>query len=199
MYVGRIVMAGRCCERDWVGYRVSSRSFPNRRASPIPGGVMVSPVDPADLAKNPYISYACIRVLEDAAVVSNGDHTDMIADRLADGSRPLDAMALSLTAYGYERDELKTPRIAAVVKGGQAIMGISAHDEIRVRSFSLADGDALMVATYEKTEFDPVDMEGTDAVAIARAAYGLPFERPVCAAAARQDERGFLTAVYNPA
>ncbi len=78
--------------------------------------ILVSPKDPADLARNPYIAYNCIRVADDVAVVANGTQADMILERIEDGQKPGDAIALSLVAYGYERDELDTPRIAGAVR-----------------------------------------------------------------------------------
>ena len=202
MYVGRIVIVGRSQGRSFVAYRVSSRSFPNRRAEVRGKSILVSPLDPADLARNPYIAYNCIRVQGDVAVVTNGTHTDMILERIQDGQRPMDAMALSLAAYGYERDELDTPRIAGAVRGDHAWLGIAKRDEFRVREFNLEEGRALMVATYEKTDFEAIALGGGSAGEIARLAFDLPLERPVCAAAAYAlpDEQGngFDLAVYNP-
>ena len=54
-------------------------------------------------------------------MVANGTQADMIMERIDDGSPPLDAIALSLVAYGYERDELDTPRIAGAVCGKQGL------------------------------------------------------------------------------
>ena len=125
MYVGRIVLVGRSTGRSFVAYRVSSRSFPNRRAEARGQSIMVSPLDSADLARNPYIAYNCIRAAGDFAVVSNGTHTDMIFERIQDGQQPMDAMVLSLAAYGYEKDELDTPRIAGAVRGDHAWLGIA--------------------------------------------------------------------------
>ncbi len=218
MYVGRIVVVGRSCERSFAAYRVSSRSFPNRRAEIRGKSILVSPLNPADLARNPYIAYNCIRVLDDAAVVTNGTQTDMILERIEDGQKPLDAIALSLVAFGYERDELDTPRLAGVVQGEKAYLGIVKRGEFRVKEFSLKDGSALMVATYEKTDFEPVMLGGARAAALARGAFDLLFERPVCAAAAlalpegpgqepkgkghakegEKEGSGFELAVYNP-
>lgn len=164
--------------------------------------IMVSPLDSADLARNPYIAYNCIRVQGDVAVVTNGTHTDMILERIQDGQRPMDAMALSLAAYGYERDELDTPRIAGAVRGDHAWLGIAKRDELRVREFKLEEGRAFLVATYEKTDFEAVALGGGSAGEIARQAYDLPLERPVCAAAAHAlpegQGSGFDLAVYNP-
>ena len=164
--------------------------------------ILVSPIDPADLARNPYIAYNCIRVAGDVAVVTNGTHTDMIQERIQDGQLPMDALATSLVAYGYERDELDTPRIAGVVRGDRAWLGIAKRDEFRVRELNLEEGQAFLVATYEKTDFEATDLAGSSAGEIARLAYDLPLERPVCSAAALAasggQERGYDLAVYNP-
>jgi len=206
MYVGRIVIVGLSQGRSFVAYRVSSRSFPNRRAEVRGQSIMVSPLDSADLARNPYIAYNCIRasgnVADDFAVVSNGTHTDMIFERIQDGQRPMDAIALSLAAYGYERDELDTPRIAGAVRGNHAWLGIAKKDELRIRQFDLQGDLAFLVATYEKTDFEAIVLGGECAGEIARQAFELPLERPVCAAGARAQSEipgsGFELAVFNP-
>jgi len=198
MYVGRIVVVGRTGGKNWAGYRVSSRSFPNRIAEARGSSILVSPIDPKDLARNPYIAYNCIRTSGDMAVVANGTQADMIMERIIDGSPPLDAIALSLVAYGYERDELDTPRIAGTVCGSKACLGMAMKGEFRFKEIPLKDNDAFMVATYEKTGFEPVAVSGNDASAVAKAAYDLAFERPVCSAAAFQSDEGFELAVYNP-
>jgi IMP cyclohydrolase len=144
MYVGRIVIAGKNLGRSYVAYRVSSRSFPNRRAEIRGRSILVSPLNPEDLAKSPYIAYNCIRVLDRTAVVANGSHCDMILERIENGMRPLDAISLSLVAYGYERDELDTPRIAGVVHGDRAYLGIAKKDEFRVKEFDLMDGQSFI-------------------------------------------------------
>jgi IMP cyclohydrolase len=202
MYVGRIIIVGQAWGRRFVAYRVSSRSFPNRLAEVRKKSILVSPVDPADLARNPYIAYNCIRVADDVAVVANGTQADMILERIEDGQKPGDAIALSLVAYGYERDELDTPRIAGAVCGEKCWLGIAKRDEFRVKEFKLAETQAFLVATYEKTDFVAVSFGGKNAGEIAQKAYDLSFERPVCAAAAMASvttpENGFDLAVYNP-
>ena len=198
MYVGRIVVVGQTGGKSWVGYRVSSRSFPNRIAEARGGSILVSPIDPKDLAKNPYIAYNCIRTRGDVAVVANGTQADMIMEKIGDGLPPLDAIAISLVAYGYERDELDTPRIAGAVRDGKAWLGIAMKGEFRFKEIPMKEDDAFMVATYEKTSFEPVAVSGIDASAVAKAAYDLPLERPVCSAAAFQGDEGFMLAVHNP-
>lgn len=198
MYIGRIVIVGRSQGHIWAGYRVSSRSFPNRRAEIRGQSIMVSPLDPKDLAKNPYIAYNCIRAGTDFAVVANGTQADTVFERIEDGMRPLDAIALSLVAYGYERDELDTPRLAGAVRGDKAWLGIAKKDEFRFKEFQLVEGEAFMVATYEKSDFEQVDLSGSSAAEIAKGAFELPFDRPVCAAAAFASDGKFELAVYNP-
>ncbi|NMC09930.1 MAG: IMP cyclohydrolase [Methanothrix sp.] len=203
MYVGRIVAIGRSDKRCWVAYRVSSRSFPSRRAEIRGRSILVSPRNAADLAKNPYIAYNCIRVLDDAAVVANGTQADTIVEKIEDGMRPLDAISLSLATLGYERDELDTPRLAGAVEGDAGWLGIVMKDELRVKEFRLVDGQAFMVATYEMTDFESIPMSGHGPEEIARQAFDLSFERPVCAAAALarfggENGKGFDLAVYNP-
>jgi IMP cyclohydrolase len=205
MYVGRIVIVGQNLERSYVAYRVSSRSFPNRRAEIRGRSILVSPRNLEDLAKNPYIAYNCIRISDRTAVVTNGTQSDMILERIEDGMRPLDAISLSLVAYGYERDELDTPRIAGAVQGDRAYLGIAKKDEFRVKEFDLMDGQSFMVATYEKNNFESIIIAGQSPTEIARAAFELSFERPVCAAAAlsfyreaEKESKGFELAVYNP-
>ncbi len=198
MYVGRIVVIGRTRGNCWVGYRVSSRSFPNRLATLRDETVMVSPRDPRDLEKNPYIAYNCIRLVGSTAVVANGTQADMIAEKIEDGMKPMDAIALSLVAYGYERDELDTPRIAGVARGDEGWLGIARKDEVKVKRFSLDEDCAFLVATYEKTEFEPVDMSGAGAREVSKAAFDLDLEKPVCSASAFWNGEGFDLGVYNP-
>jgi IMP cyclohydrolase len=205
MYVGRIVVIGRSEGRSWAAYRVSSRSYPNRRAEIRGKSILVSPLNAADLAKNPYIAYNCIRVLDDSAVVANGTQADTIVEKIEDGMRPLDAISLCLVTLGYERDELDTPRIAGAVRGDRGWLGIAKKDELRVQEFELEDGQAYMVATYEKTSFEPISLGGKNPEEISRQAFDLSFERPVCAAAAigrpagpGKEAKGFDLAVYNP-
>ena len=202
MYVGRIAVVGQAGGRSFVAYRVSSRSFPNRLAEVRKKSILVSPKDPADLARNPYIAYNCIRVVDDVAVVANGTQADMILERIEDGQKPGDAIAISLVAYGYERDELDTPRIVGVVSREKCWLGIAKRDEFRVKEFTLAETQAFLVATYEMTNFEVVSFDGKNAGEIAQKAYDLSFERPVCAAAAMASVTApgneFDLAVYNP-
>jgi IMP cyclohydrolase len=162
---------------------------------------MVSPKNPQDLAKNPYIAYNCIRTNGNAAIVANGTQADTIIEKMEDGFPPLDAIAFTLLAYSYERDDLDTPRLAGAIRGSKAWLGIAMKGEFRVKEFTLKDGYAFMIATYEKTGFERLSMSGHDASEVAKAAFDLPFEKPVCSASAMQADKGsgFELAVFNPA
>ena len=84
MYLGRIVSIGRTRNGKNVAmYRVSSRSFPNRQTVKMGDKVAVMPRPgfEGDLQKNPYITYNCVRIAGNYAVVSNGSQTDSCKDR----------------------------------------------------------------------------------------------------------------------
>ena len=198
MYVGRFVTIGKTNGKLWAGYRVSSRSFPNRYAVKLNDATAaIMPKDVKDLEKSPYISYNCIRVLPDVAVVTNGSHTDAIFEKIQMGYPPRDALALSLLAMDYEKDSYNTPRIAAVISKGEADLGIVTKDGINVTAFPLHEKECLMVATYEKTVFSRLTVEAFSAEDVAKKMYDLTFEKPVCAAGAFQEDGKFKIGVYN--
>ena len=85
MYVGRIVAVGRTPEgANAALYRVSSRSFPNRKAVDLGGKLAIVPREghEGDVQKNPYIAYNCLRVANGWAIATNGSHTDPIVEKV---------------------------------------------------------------------------------------------------------------------
>ena len=206
IYCGRVVgvfmtPSGAC----GVAYRVSSRSFPNRKAVAQPGGASISPVDPHEARQNPYIAYRCLCTDREVAVASNGSHTGAIFERLAAGTPARDAVALGLLAFDYEHDSLNTPRIVAAVRRGAAegVLGIIRKDGLQVETVELAPGTVHIVATYgldrigdpRQTAAFPV--EGADAV-VASLFDAPPFVhllKPVCGACAVAAADGFTIAV----
>jgi IMP cyclohydrolase len=158
MYIGRIVSIamtedGRIC----AGYRVSSRSFPNRMAIIHSDAVSIvpQPGHEADVQKNPYIAYHCIRLVcrGAVAVVTNGSQTDPIAEKIASGMPCRDAMILSMLTLDYEKDQYNTPRICAVAdarEGGAGWLGVIREDGLETRRMQLAPGRFFYVATYEE-------------------------------------------------
>lgn len=195
-YVGRIVLIGHSEGLPFAAYRVSSRSFPDRIAVTKFDSVSVTPKNIKDLSKNPYISYNCIKVIGDIAIVTNGSHTEPLAEKIECGYPPRDATALTLLAMDYEKDKYKTPRIAGVIdKNGKGCLGIVQAEGLKVKEFKLEE-EAFLIATYEKTDFERLHVKGSTATDIAKAMYELEFENPVCAAAALWDGE-FKTSAYN--
>jgi IMP cyclohydrolase len=190
MYVGRFVVVA----PDRAAYRVSSRSFPNRRIVDRDGTLTVAPTDDAAETDNPYISYNCLRTTADAdaAVVGNGTQVDPIVEKLAAGYPPRDALAETLLALDYEKDDYETPRIAGVV-GEESYVGIVRRDALLVEAVEAP----TLVATYEKDRPEAVDLEAIDPGAMAREVYGFDLEHPVCAAAVAATDDGFETALHN--
>jgi IMP cyclohydrolase len=208
MYVGRIVAVGRTRAGANAGlYRVSSRSFPNRRVVEIGGRLAVLPREghEADVHKNPYIAYNCLRIARDWCVVTNGSQTDPIAEKIESGMAPRDALAQSLLLLDYERDDYRTPRIAAAVplEGDLAWLGVVRHDALVVRAVALAAGRAQWIATYEANDVrdeQSLDFDARDAAAAARCAIDGPgfadLEKPVTSAAALATGRHFELASH---
>jgi IMP cyclohydrolase len=196
MYVGRIVAVGRTRAGANAGlYRVSSRSFPNRRAVEIGGRLAIVPREghESDVHKNPYIAYNCVRIAGDWCVVTNGSHTDPIAEKIQSGVPVRDALAGSLLALDYERDDYRTPRIAGAVPvaGDTAFLAIVRHDALVVRAIPLEAGRAAWIATYEADDVrdaQQTDFDAGDASAAAQAIIDGPgfvdLEKPVTSAAA---------------
>jgi IMP cyclohydrolase len=189
MYVGRFVVVG-----PRVGaYRVSSRSFPDRSIVERDGVLTVVPTADAAETDNPYVSYNCVRPVDDAAVLGNGSHVDPIAEKLELGYPARDALAGSLLALDYEKDDYDTPRIAGVV-GNDAYVGIVRRDALLVEQVD----EPTLVATYEKDAPESFEFDAADAGEAAREAFDLDFEHPVCAAGVSKAGDGeFETAVVN--
>jgi IMP cyclohydrolase len=209
MYVGRIVAVGRTPKgQNAVLYRVSSRSFPNRRTVKTSRGLAVVPIEghEKDIFKNPYIAYNAVRVAGEVAVATNGSQTDPITEKIASGMSIRDAMVESLAVLDYEKDDFNTPRIAVAVARGaeEGWCGIVRKDAVIVRSFPLAAGKAFFFATYETNEprTDYVsDFRAATAEEAARwAVDGGKFaelEKPVCSAVAVATATGFDLAGFT--
>ena len=210
MYIGRIVAAG--MTRDGkvaAGYRVSSRSFPNRTARLVGDKVSIMPRAgfEGDLAKNPYIAYNCLRLSGKIALVTNGSQTDPIIEKIMSGMNLRDALALPMLAMDYEKDSLNTPRISAAVDAEKkvAMLGIVRHDALLVREFPLEPGKIYYLSTYEKNapcgrncdeSFDAADADALCAYMISGGVFA-DFEKPVTAAAALWDGSAYRLAAAD--
>jgi IMP cyclohydrolase len=191
MYVGRFVVVA----PDRAAYRVSSRSFPNRRIVDRDGTLTVGPTADAPETDNPYVSYNCLRTTDgdDYAVVGNGTQVDPITEKLELGYPARDALIEPLLALDYEKDDYDTPRIAGVVGPDESHVGVVRRDALLVHAVE----EPTLVATYEKDRPEPVDLEATEPAAMARELYEFDFEHPICAAGVARTDDGFETGFYN--
>ncbi|QLD89869.1 IMP cyclohydrolase [Natronomonas salina] len=191
MYVGRFIVVA----PDRAAYRVSSRSFPNRRVIERDGTLTVAPTADAPETDNPYISYNCLRITGDGdrAVVGNGTQVDPITEKLELGYPARDALVEPLLALDYEKDDYDTPRIAGVVGPDESYVGIVRRDAMLVHAVE----EPTLVATYETDRPEATALEATEPEKMAREVYDLDLEHPVCAAAVAQTGDGFETGFYN--
>ncbi len=172
MYLGRILAVGSNNEGNFVAYRVSSRSFPNRMVKIFEDRAAIIPKEghETDIFKNPYIAYNCIRIVDDIAVVSNGAHTDIIAEKIASGMNIRDSIALTLLTMDYEKDDFNTPRIAgATTLDGESYIGIVTHEGIIVEKVRPAE--ACYISTYEHIKPNYVEFICSDADDAAKFIY----------------------------
>jgi IMP cyclohydrolase len=204
MYVGRIVAIGMNKTGNCVGmYRVSSRSFPNRETRLLNNKISVLPREgfETDLSKNPYIAYNCIRLTKEYAVISNGSHTDPITEKLAMGYPARDALALSMLAMDYEKDDFNTPRIAGIISlnSNMGFLSIVKKDSIHVKGFELKPGTSFYVATYEHdtpcyhyndSKFDVTSAKDAQRYIFDKGVFA-DLEKPVTAAAVYANETAF--------
>ena len=192
MYIGRFVILGKTEQRQWfLGYRVSSRSFPNRRIRTQKDRAVVLPTEDAPPSDNPYTSYNCLRTHADVTVVGNGSHVDPIIDKVSIGFGLRDAMALSLLALDYEHDAYNTPRIVAGLEASRhaGFLGIVGDDRLSVLKMDVEPGHAYLVATYELREPTPIALTGHTAEALCEEILRCEYEHPVTALAAVVDEK----------
>ncbi|MFP8890885.1 IMP cyclohydrolase [Natrialbaceae archaeon A-CW2] len=194
MYIGRFVVVG----PDVGAYRVSSRSFPNRRITAREDALTVGPTEDAPETDNPYVAYNCLRVVDtptgETVAFGNGSHVDPIAEKLELGYPARDALATALLALDFEKDDYDTPRIAATIDDdGEALIATVRRDALLVETVD----EPTLVATYEKATPEPFDFDASSADAAASEALESEFEHAVCAAGVVRTNDGFETAIDN--
>ncbi|WP_435319930.1 IMP cyclohydrolase [Haloarchaeobius sp. TZWSO28] len=190
MYIGRFIVVG----PDVSAYRVSSRSFPNRQVSARGADTLtVGPTEDAPETDNPYIAYNCVRVTENGAVLGNGSHVDPAAEKLAMGYPARDALAQSLLALDYEKDDYNTPRIAGIMTQNEAYIGIVRKDALIVEQVE----EPTLVATYEEDAPTTYTLDSDTAAEAAAEVYDADYEHAVCAAGLSRAGDGFELAVEN--
>jgi IMP cyclohydrolase len=209
IYLGRIVAVGRTSSGKMASmYRVSSRSFPNRRADVKEDRISIVPSEghEGDVYKNPYIAYNCAKIVGSTAIATNGSQTDPIAEKIATGMSVRDALIYSMAVMDYEKDDYNTPRVSAVVSSGssQGWLASIRHDGLDVRSFDLNPGDCYYVSTYEhnvpnghyKTEFDASSAEEACDFMLGGGIFA-KFTNPVTAVCLLETDNGFEIATKD--
>ncbi|MCI5866925.1 MAG: IMP cyclohydrolase [Methanosphaera sp.] len=203
MYLGRIVSIGSNENGVYASYRVSSRSFPNRKSIVNANKVAIVPTEGSeeDIYKNIYISYNCIDIIDDICVITNGSHTDIIAGKIREGMNMRDALALSLLAMDYEKDEYHTPRIAGVINTkGEGFIGIITDSGIEVKKVN--PNESYYISVYEQTTPMEVEYPVKDAHQAAEYIYDQgvfkEFTNPVTSCAAFGKSNGWEIDFKNP-
>ena len=211
MYIGRIVCVSMTADRRLcASYRVSSRSFPNRTAVLGENKVSIVPKEghEADIMKNPYIAYNCVRLVcgGDVAVVTNGSHTDPIAEKIESGMSPRDSLTLNSLALDYEKDDYNTPRVSAVVdrRDRSGWLSVVREDGIEVRRMPLEPGYYCYIATYEENkistelagEYDADSAESACDFVLGKSLFAYR-TNPIAAVAAMANGSGFDLAVKD--
>lgn len=179
VYVGRMVGVGLNDGKPFAFYRLSSRSFPNRKA--LIKGDEVYIVNLTE-TNNPYVSYPVVKILPEYAVVGNGAHTTFIAQTL-EWEKPRKALIHVLDGMDYERDEYNTPRIAAIVQrdSNKAWLGFVGKNELWVKEVRLEEGKAFFTATYNVEGIETLSLDFKDENDLAEKVLKLDFAHPVLA------------------
>ncbi len=210
MYVGRMVAIGRTLQgTNAVMYRVSSKSFPDRKIveSSIPRGLAVVPKDFAlTPSRNPYVFYTAIRThLGEWSIAGNGNHVDFITEKVMQGTPMQEAIGSVLLALGYEKDEERTPRIVGAVPLIDTCgwIGIISEHDLIVRQIPLKEGRCSFLATYNREgigrlPFTPTEERDIGGYLIRGEGFDR-FEHPVTSAAAFRNGSGFQFSIFNPA
>ncbi len=200
MYIGRFVLVGQTRAGRWyVGYRVSSRSFPNRRVLMGDGRATVMPTEDAPPSDNPYIAYNCFRSDGQVGIVANGSHVDPMIDKVSLGYPLRDAIGLCSLALDFEHDSYNTPRVTAAFDAsrGEAYLGIVADNQLLIRQVNPSPGEALLVATYELTQPTLIYLSGGSAQELADGLFAAAYEHPVGAMVAMPTHAGWDLATHN--
>ncbi len=208
MYLGRILALGMNTDgKPFVAYRVSSRHFPNRQVKVFGSEAAIIPKEgfETDIFENAYIAYNCIRLVDDVIIVSNGSHTDVIADKISVGMNIRDALAYSLLTMDYEKDDYNTPRIAGVVTSSdredeyEAYIGIVTDSKIIVEKLEYAK--AAYISVYEHQEPHFVEFKAQNSEEAAHYIFDqgefAEFENPVNSVASVFDGQ-WNTVEFNP-
>ena len=161
VYIGRAVGLGRTPNTSPAAlYAVSGRSEESRarRATINESTVHIGPVDGSD--NDPLRHYDAMMLGEgNSIVVSNGVHTNLIAEAYEKIKRPEDTIKTVLDELGAEPDSYHTPRIAALfnfVQHFRGYLGIVTEDGAAKTWYkTLEKGTAFFLPTYKGDKNNP--------------------------------------------
>ncbi len=194
-YTGRTLGIGLMNGKSFAFYLLCSRSFPTRRAVVRGNAVYIENLTETD---NPYVSYPVVRLLGGYTVVTNGLHTEFIAQAL-EWESPKKALIHVLDTMDYERDSYDTPRIAGIIQheSDRGWLGFAGRDEFWVKTLGLKDGNAFVTATYD-LDLVELDFPGFEsAEELAEKAMELPFENKVLAIGVVEEKKGWGLALTS--
>lgn len=152
MYYGRtLAVAKSQDEQVYLFYRVSSRSFSNRKPlEDEKGKIAVIPSgDNLDDFKNAYVTYNCARYNEDVCVLTNGAQTDPIFEKIVRGASARDSLISVMSGMDYEFDGHNTPRISLVAdaRSNEVYLSRISKQAFHVAKIELQAGETAMIAT----------------------------------------------------
>ena len=173
MYTGRILSSGMNSDgKPFVAYRVSSRSFPNRRCLGFDDSASIVPKEgfENDIYKSPYIAYNSVCIVDDKAV------DDYNTPRIA-----------AVVTANAEEDKY------------ECYIGIVNDKKILVEEVPF--GEASFISTYGSQVPDKVDFEAKTSAEAAKYIFDegvfANYEKPVTSCAAVFDGEWTID-VYNP-
>lgn len=155
MYIGRFVTLGRMADGSvFIGYRVSSRSFPNRKLIETDRGIQVVNLETATTSR--FVSYHALVCSERLAVAGNGDHVNYIFDQISGNAPVKQALTNVLNGMSYEHDQYNTPRIAGVIdkKSSECYLGIVSESDLLIQKIELKPLQIQYIATYNHNTID---------------------------------------------
>lgn len=155
MYLGRIVLVGKNQnDQLFLGYRISSRSFPNRGLIEDERGIKVANLDGHQ--QNRFITYHAMLCSEAFGVAGNGDHVNYIFDQVSKGNSIKNSLINVLNGMSYEHDEHNTPRIAAAIdhEKSESYLGVVSKSDLMVQKIELQPSEIQYVSTYQHNTLD---------------------------------------------
>jgi IMP cyclohydrolase len=143
-----VVIVG-MAEEPFIGYRLSSSAFPNRKMVVDRESVHVVSCKgfEEENSKNPYLIYKCLQKVGSRVIVANGTHIEEIFSLVQNNQHPVKAIEKVLKELGPEQDEHLTPRIVGILAGTTGYLGVATPRGIEIEKIELKPKSFKLVAT----------------------------------------------------